>query len=71
MKIGLAQINSTVGDFPANAKRIVSAYREALDQGAEIVLAPEMALVRAPAWQTVSSKKSLKRAGKQSRIMVR
>lgn len=48
MKIGLAQINSTVGDFPANAKRIVSAYREALDQGAELVLVPEMALVGYP-----------------------
>ena len=24
MKIGLAQINGTVGDFPANAKRIVN-----------------------------------------------
>ena len=48
MKIGLAQINSTVGDFPANAKRIVSAYREALDQGAELVIVPEMALVGYP-----------------------
>lgn len=48
MKIGLAQINSTVGDFPANAKRIVNAYREALDGGAELVLVPEMALVGYP-----------------------
>ena len=48
MKIGLAQINSTVGDFPSNAKRIVSAYREALDQGAELVIVPEMALVGYP-----------------------
>ena len=48
MKIGLAQINGTVGDFPANAKRIVSAYREALDGGAEFVITPEMALVGYP-----------------------
>ena len=48
MKIGLAQINGTVGDFPANAKRIVNAYREALDQGAEFVITPEMALVGYP-----------------------
>ena len=48
MKGGLAQINSTVGDFPANAKRIIAAYREALDEGAELVLVPEMALVGYP-----------------------
>ncbi len=48
MKIGLAQINATVGDFPANAKRIVNAYREALDQGAELVVTPEMSLVGYP-----------------------
>ncbi|MBQ98318.1 MAG: NAD+ synthase [Roseibacillus sp.] len=48
MKVGLAQINSTVGDFPANAKRIIAAYREALDEGAELVLVPEMALVGYP-----------------------
>ena len=31
MKIGIAQINPVVGDFPGNAKRILAAYRECLD----------------------------------------
>jgi NAD+ synthase (glutamine-hydrolysing) len=48
MKIGLAQINGTVGDFPGNAKRIVNAYREAVDSGAEFVITPEMSLVGYP-----------------------
>ena len=48
MKIGLAQINGIVGDFPGNAKRIVNAYREALDKGADLVLTPELALVGYP-----------------------
>lgn len=48
MRVGLAQVNGTVGDFPANAKRIIGAYREAIDQGAELVLTPEMALVGYP-----------------------
>ena len=48
MKIGVAQLNATVGDFPANAKRIVNAYREALDLGAELVVTPEMSLVGYP-----------------------
>lgn len=48
MKIGIAQINATVGDFPRNAKRILNAYREALDLGAELVVTPEMSLVGYP-----------------------
>ena len=48
MKIGIAQLNAVVGDFPGNAKRILAAYRECLEQGAEIVIAPELALVGYP-----------------------
>lgn len=48
MKIGIAQLNATVGDFPRNAKRILNAYREALDLGAELVVTPEMSLVGYP-----------------------
>lgn len=48
MRVGLAQVNGTVGDFPANAKRIIGAYREAIEQGAELVITPEMALVGYP-----------------------
>ena len=48
MKIGLAQINSVVGDFPANVKRILASYRECLEAGAELVIVPELALVGYP-----------------------
>lgn len=48
MKIGVAQINAVVGDFPGNAKRILAAYRECLEKGAELVMVPEMALVGYP-----------------------
>ena len=48
MKIGIAQINPVVGDFPGNAKRILAAYRECLDAGADIVLTPELSLVGYP-----------------------
>ncbi len=48
MKIGLAQINSVVGDFPANVKRILAAYRACLDGGAQLVLTPELALTGYP-----------------------
>ncbi len=48
MRIGIAQINSVVGDFPGNAKRIMAAYRECLELGAEIVVTPEMSLAGYP-----------------------
>lgn len=48
MKIGIAQINAVVGDFPGNAKRILAAYRECLEKGADLVITPEMSLVGYP-----------------------
>jgi len=48
MRIGLAQINTTVGDFAGNAGRILEAYREAVGLGAELVLTPEMSLAGYP-----------------------
>ncbi|GAA4585712.1 NAD(+) synthase [Rubritalea spongiae] len=48
MKIGIAQINSDVGDFPKNAKRIMQAYRACVDAGADIVVTPELSLVGYP-----------------------
>lgn len=48
MKIGIAQINAVVGDFPGNAKRILAAYRECLENGADLVVTPELSLVGYP-----------------------
>lgn len=48
MKVGIAQINPVVGDFPGNVKRILAAYRSCLDAGAELVLTPEMSLTGYP-----------------------
>ena len=48
MKIGIAQINPVIGDFPGNAKRILAAYRECLEAGADLVLTPELSLAGYP-----------------------
>ncbi len=48
MKVGIAQINGVIGDFPGNAKRLLQAYRECLEQGAELVVTPELALAGYP-----------------------
>ena len=44
MKIAVAQINTTVGDFAGNADRIRRAVDEARSQGARLVVTPELAL---------------------------
>ena len=44
MKIGLLQTNTTVGDFDANAERILDGYHEAMERGAEMVVTPELAV---------------------------
>ena len=48
MKVGLAQINTTVGDFAGNVARLGEAYDEATAAGAEIVVAPELAITGYP-----------------------
>jgi NAD+ synthase (glutamine-hydrolysing) len=48
MRIGFAQINTTVGDIRANRDRILSAYEKAVSLGAELVLTPELALTGYP-----------------------
>ena len=48
MKIGFAQINTTVGDLPGNFEKILAAYQEAVREGAELVLTPELAVTGYP-----------------------
>src|SRR5271163_320323 len=48
MKVGLAQINTTVGDLPGNHARILNAYHDAVSRGADIVLTPELAITGYP-----------------------
>ena len=48
MKIGLLQLNSTVGDFAANRQKLLAGYEKACALGAEFVLAPELFLCGYP-----------------------
>jgi NAD+ synthetase len=48
MKVGFAQINTTVGDLRGNCEKILNAYHRAVEQGAEFVLTPELALTGYP-----------------------
>jgi NAD+ synthetase len=48
LKIGLLQLNSTIGDFAANREKLLAAYTQAVEGGAEFVLAPELFLCGYP-----------------------
>jgi NAD+ synthase (glutamine-hydrolysing) len=48
MRIGLAQINTIVGDLPGNSRRILDAYRQLVAQGAELVVFPELTVCGYP-----------------------
>ncbi|MEM9159078.1 MAG: NAD+ synthase [Verrucomicrobiota bacterium] len=48
MKIGLAQINTTVGDLTGNRQRIENAYQTLISQGAELVVFPELVVTGYP-----------------------
>lgn len=48
MKIGIAQINTTVGDLAGNRTLILDAYKALVAQGAEIVLTPELSITGYP-----------------------
>jgi NAD+ synthetase len=48
LRIAVAQINCTVGDLSGNAARILAAAGEAQQQGADLLLTPELALCGYP-----------------------
>jgi NAD+ synthase (glutamine-hydrolysing) len=48
LKIGLLQLNSTIGDFAANRQKLITGYEKARALGAEFVIAPELFLCGYP-----------------------
>ncbi len=48
MRLGLAQLNTTVGDLAGNRRRIIDAYRSLAAQGAEFVIFPELVVCGYP-----------------------
>ena len=48
VRIGLVQKNVVIGDFPGNLERYRNGYDEAVQQGAELVVFPELATTGYP-----------------------
>jgi NAD+ synthase (glutamine-hydrolysing) len=78
LKIAIAQMNPTVGDYPANEAKILRWIDEAEVKGADLLVFPEAALCGYPVWDLANKKqfvdeglRSLKRiaaATKEKRI---
>lgn len=62
MRIALAQINTTVGDFAGNRAKIVAFARQAAEKGAQVVLFPELCLTGYPPRDLVEKPSFLARA---------
>jgi NAD+ synthetase len=48
LRVALAQIDTTIGDFDGNAEKILAAGRRAESEGADLVLLPELAVCGYP-----------------------
>ncbi len=48
MRIALGQINTTVGDFSGNEAKILGVYRRAVEDGADLVVLPELSTTGYP-----------------------
>jgi NAD+ synthetase len=69
MRVGFAQINTTVGDVEANARKIVAAYKQAANQGAQLVITPELALTGYPPQDLVFKSGFVPLAFEQLRVL--
>jgi predicted amidohydrolase len=57
MKIGIAQINPTVGDFEANGRKIAAYITKAVNSRLDWVIFPEMSLCGYPVWDLANKRK--------------
>ncbi len=65
MRVGLGQINTTVGDLPGNADRMARAAGQAARMGAELVAFPELSLTGYPPRDLVEKPSFLERTQQQ------
>ena len=63
MKIALAQINPTVGDFQGNTQKIIDFSRQASAAGADLVMFPELAVCGYPPADFLDKPSFVARAG--------
>ena len=71
MRVAVAQIDTTVGDFPGNSEKIVAFGRRAENEGADLVLFPELALSGYPPKDLLERRSFLAEAERSSARIAR
>src|ERR1035437_4303941 len=56
MKIAVCQFNPIIGDLKGNAEKILTGYRRAVDEGADLAVFPELFLCGYPPLDLVEKK---------------
>ncbi|MBN2467961.1 MAG: NAD+ synthase [Deltaproteobacteria bacterium] len=71
MKIGLAQINTTIGDFDGNAAKIIQRIEQGGKEGCNLVVFPELALPGYPPADYLARRDSVSRALERLALIAR
>ena len=71
MKIAVAQIDTTIGDFSGNARKILSFGRRAEREGADLVLFPELAVCGYPPKDLVERRSFRQQSERTARELAR
>jgi NAD+ synthase/NAD+ synthase (glutamine-hydrolysing) len=71
MRVALAQINPTVGDFSGNVDRMARAARDAAGRGAEVVVFPELSVTGYPPRDLVEKPSFLERSERELERLAR
>lgn len=65
IRIGIGQINPTVGDFDGNREKIIAQIKKANAEGVDLLVFPELSVCGYPVWD-LANKKQFIDAGKDS-----
>ncbi|MFH0984048.1 MAG: NAD+ synthase [Candidatus Omnitrophota bacterium] len=71
LKIAIAQMNPTVGDYSANSKKIIDWIDQADRENADIIVFPECALCGYPVWDLANKKQFVEEGLKQLKRIAR
>ena len=61
LNVAVCQINPTLGSFKSNIEKISLSYKNAIDNGADLVVFPEMSITGYPPQDLLSNNKFIKK----------
>jgi len=71
IRFAIAQMNSTVGDYAQNTRKIIDWIRQAERKGADLIVFPEAALCGYPVWDLANKKQFVTEGLKQLNLIAK